>query len=510
MRRSTSPALRMQGICKSYGGVQVLKDINLDVVSGQALGLLGQNGAGKSTLIKILSGVEKPTSGEILIEEKLVRFRTAAQAQASGISTIHQEIFMVPDLSVAENLCLSHLPRRGRWFDRKSLYREAEQSIEALGFSINVRAKASSLTVAEKQVVLIAKALRQEARVLLLDEPTATLPAPDVVRLFDLLNSLKARGTGLIYISHRIDEIYEMCESVMILRDGQGISNISTLDFSRDAAIKTMLGQSQNTDQTNPAVKWNFAKQNSETKVTERVLPVPALEARNLCDDSLLRDISLRVMPGEAISVTGLVGSGQSELASCLFGDRRVAFGEIFVGNSKSIKMTPKVAIASGIGFVPEDRKTQGLVLEMDVGQNLTMANLNSIAPRGFLDRRIEKRTADSAISTLKIKTLGSRQCVERLSGGNQQKVVVGKWLAAGAKVLLMCEPTRGVDVGAREDIYREINTFLASGGSVIIFSSEIDEALMCHRIYVMAHGRVVGEFTNDETDPENIMALLR
>lgn len=527
MQVVTAPVVSLRGICKSYGPVQVLKNIELDLGASEALGLLGQNGAGKSTLIKILSGVERPTAGEIVIAGEPAHFRTTADAQAAGIATIHQEIFMVPGLSVAENLCLSDLPRRRRMFDRKTLYRDAEESIESLGFEIDVRAAAGDLTVGEKQVVLIAKALRQKARVLLLDEPTATLPAPDVVKLFELLRKLKSGGTGIVYISHRIDEIYEICEDIMILRDGQHVATRKTAEFSRHEAVRTMLSQMGDTDVLTPSTKWNFAKHSVvpdgvealaglDDVATSQPIPAsevdstPALEARGLNDDALLRDISLRVMPGESISVTGLVGSGQSELASCLFGDRRIVSGEIVIGGRRKRRMTPKAAIAAGFGWVPEDRKTAGLVLTMDVGENLTMANLPAVAPRGFLDRRIERRIADDVIGTLKVKTRSSRQSVERLSGGNQQKVVVGKWLVAGAKVLLLCEPTRGVDVGAREDIYREINSFLAAGGSVIVFSSEIDEAMMCHRIYVMGHGRIVGEFAHQEANADKIMALLR
>ncbi|WP_259363024.1 sugar ABC transporter ATP-binding protein [Paenarthrobacter ureafaciens] len=492
--------------------------MDLDIHAGEAVGLLGQNGAGKSTLIKIISGVEKPSQGLISLDGAPADFRSTHEAQIAGIATIHQEIILVPQMSVAENLCLSDLPRKGTVLDRRALYQEASQAIKALGFDLDVRAPADQLTAAQKQVVLIAKALRQKAKILLLDEPTATLPAPDVTKLFELLRKLKQEGTGIIYISHRIDEMYEICDHIMVLRDGKQVMTEKTAFLPRQEAVRKMLG----TDPVGalqprqepvlesplePSRKWNFAQVGRERYPEDAP---PAFEVRNLTDQELLDDITLRVRPGESIAVTGLVGSGQAELAACLFGDRKFSSGHIYVDGKRLRAVHPRTLIAAGVGWVPDDRKTQGLVLSMDLSENFSMANLRKIAPRGWVKRKLEKRIADEAIKTLKVKCQGSGQQVGRLSGGNQQKVVVGKWLTAEAKVLLLSEPTRGIDVAAREDIYKEINEFLATGGAVIVFSSEIEEALMCHRIYVMGSGAVVAEFDQHETDLNQVMSLLR
>ncbi|KRE76008.1 sugar ABC transporter ATP-binding protein [Arthrobacter sp. Soil762] len=501
------PALSLRKVSKSYNDVAVLSGIDLDISKGEAIGLLGQNGAGKSTLIKIISGLEKSSAGQMFIDGALVNLRSTHDAQNLGIATIHQEISLIPKMTVAENLCLSSPPRKGWAIDRGALNLEADQAITALGFEIDVRSLAEKLTVAEKQVVLIAKALRQKAKILLLDEPTATLPAPDVVKLFELLKRLKNEGTAIVYISHRIDEMYEICEKIMVMRDGRHVTTRTIAGLPRQEAVRSMLGGTSTTNALNPAAKWNFAR---ETKPHQPEEAEPALEARGIRDGELLRNISLKVMPGESVAVTGLVGSGQSELAACLFGDRKFTSGQVMVGGKEIGSVKPRTLIAAGVGWVPDDRKSQGLVLNMSLSENFSMANLPLVAPHGWLNRNLEKRMADQAIDTLKVKTLGGTQHVGRLSGGNQQKVVVGKWLIAGANVLLLSEPTRGIDVGAREDIYKEINAFLAQGGSVVIFSSEIEEAMMCHRIYVLGHGSVVAEFDQGDTDIDHIMSLLR
>jgi ribose transport system ATP-binding protein len=513
-----TPALSLRGISKKYADAQVLTNIYLDVHAGEAVGLLGQNGAGKSTLIKIISGVEKPSQGRIFLDGAAAEFRSTHEAQNAGIATIHQEIILVPHMSVAENLCLSDLPRKGKVLNRRALYKEARQAITTLGFDLDVRAPAYQLTAAQKQVVLIAKALRQKARILLLDEPTATLPAPDVTKLFELLRKLKQEGTGIIYISHRIDEMYEICDHIMVLRDGKHVMTEKAASLPRQEAVRKMLGTDpvsslepwQNPSSEpmlEPSQKWNFAHTEYKRRTDSAH---PAFEVRNLSDPELLFDVTLRVSPGESIAVTGLVGSGQSELAACLFGDRQFSSGHVYVDGKKLKSVRPRALIAAGVGWVPDDRKTQGLVLNMDLSENFSMANLRLIAPHGWLQRKLEKRMADKAIETLKVKCQGNGQQVGRLSGGNQQKVVVGKWLMAGAKVLLLSEPTRGIDVAAREDIYKEINAFLDAGGSVIVFSSEIEEALMCHRIYVMGSGAVVAEFDQHDTDLNQVMSLLR
>jgi ribose transport system ATP-binding protein len=505
--------LSVQGISKSYEGVPVLQNISFDLAAGRGLGLLGQNGAGKSTLIKILSGVEQPSSGSLLLDGKRVHFRNSADAQRVGIATIHQEIHVVPYMNVAENLCLSDIPHRGPFVDRHSAAVASQALLDSLGFSLDVRAPANSLSAAEKQVVLIAKALRQKARVLLLDEPTATLPAPDVTKLLDLLHALKANGTAIIYISHRIDEAYNVCEDVIVLRDGRRVLSGATQETPKLTAVRTMVADTSNPaareSETllDPAEEWNFSRHNP--LATEQ-RNVPALETLDLTDGAMINDVSLHVAYGEAVAVTGLVGSGLSQLAACLFGDRTVTAGDLKMNGQSAFGQRTRQRIAVGMGWVPEDRKSQGLVLDMDIARNLSMASLQTIAPSGFLLRGKERRNSLDLISRLRIRCRGPEARVATLSGGNQQKVVVGKWLLAGSKILLLSEPTRGIDVGARGDIYREINSFLALGGAVILFSSELEEAFMCHRVYVMAHGSIVGEFDANSLDEAEIMSRMR
>ena len=501
-----TPTLSLRQVSKQYVGVTVLSGVDLDVHAGEALALAGQNGAGKSTLVKIICGDEHPSEGEIFLGGERVEFRSPQEAQRAGIATIHQEITLVPRLTVAENLCLSRVPTSHGLVDRNELFRVADESIKKLGFKIDVRASAESLSVAQQQVVLIAKALHQDARVLLLDEPTAALSVPDAERLFTLLDHLKARGAALLYISHRLDEMYRICDRIMILRDGRHISTHEIDKIDRKEVVRQVIGGKA----VGAASAIIEGRQigGTKPKAADETTKL-ALEITGLNDGGLLNDVSIRIERGESVAVTGLVGSGSSELGACLFGNHKRTSGKVYV-NGREIKAAkPRAMIRAGVGWVPDDRKTQGLVLGMDVGQNISMANLPAIAPRGVLQRSIEQTLARSVIGTLGIKTRGPGQRAETLSGGNQQKVVVGKWLAAGAKLLLMSEPTRGVDVGAREDIYREVHDFVSQGGAVVMFTSDIEEALICDRLYVMARGRVVGEFERGAISLEEIMRLV-
>ena len=515
MAAERGPLLSLRGISKSYVGVDVLQDISFELCAGMGLGLLGQNGAGKSTLIKVLSGVEQPSSGTLHLDGQPVRFRNTADAQRVGIATIHQEIHLVPNMSVAENLCLSNIPRWGPIVDKRAALVAAEYLLRSLGFDLDVNAKANSLSAAEKQVVLIAKALRQQARVLLLDEPTATLPAPDVSKLLDLLRSLKANGTAIIYISHRIDETYDVCEDVVVLRDGRCVLSGPTGNTSKSTAIRTMVADTSSPAAPHapgalldPAKEWNFNRHNP--LVSKQRKEAPALEVLALSDDTMLKSVSLSVARGEAVAVTGLVGSGLSQFAACLFGDRKMTGGDLRVNGRSIVGQRTRQRIAAGLGWVPEDRKSQGLVLDMDITRNISMASLKAIAPLGLLQGAKERQNALSLISRLRIRGGSPNAPVGTLSGGNQQKVVVGKWLQARSRILLLSEPTRGVDVKARGDIYREISSFLTLGGAVIIFSSELEEAFMCHRLYVMAHGSIVGEFSAGALNEADVLLQMR
>jgi ribose transport system ATP-binding protein len=501
------PTLSLREISKSYTGVPALSGVNLDVHAGEAIGLMGQNGAGKSTLVKIISGAQGPSAGTIAMSGRTVRFQRPADAQAAGIHTIYQELSVVPQLTAAENIFLSDLPRRGGAVNWAKLRRAAREALGSLGFDIDVEARVRDLPLAQRQAVEIAKVVHHKAKVVLLDEPTATLPMPDVEKLMGILHGLKADGVSILYISHRLDEVYELCDRVTVLRDGQQITTASTKDLPADEAVRQMIGDKLLGGMVGQVGARTHRRLNPN-KVAED--QTPALEVRSVSDENILRDISLTVMPGEAVAVTGLLGSGQSELATCIFGSRPRTSGDIYVGGRKLASRSPRATIRAGLGWLPEERKVQGLVLGMGVAPNLTVTDLGQVSRLGYLRRRSEQRLARKLVSRLAIKANGIDQPVGTLSGGNQQKVVFGKWLLAGSRVLILSEPTRGIDVAAKEEIYREMRNFLAEGGSILVSSSEIDEALMCDRIYVLGRGRVVAEFTHDGIEHDRLLALLR
>lgn len=499
--------LRLRDISKSFSGVQALSSVNLDVRPGEVLGLLGQNGAGKSTLVRIVSGAETPSAGEILVDGVPVQFQAPGDALAAGIFTIYQELSLVPQLSVAENVYLSGLPRRGGLVNWAQLRRTARDTLESLGFDIDVDTVVADLPLAQRQAVEIAKAVHHRAKVVLLDEPTATLPRPDVAKLFELIRRLRSDGVSILYISHRLDEIYDICDRISVLRDGHHIATHPTSEVGPGEAVRLMVGDRLAGGLVGQLAQGGHSRINVSSPRTDGP---PALEVRSLSDEHTLRDVSLSVMPGEAVAVTGLVGSGQSELAACIFGSRPRASGQVFVAGREIPPRSPRRVIRAGLGWLPEERKLQGLVLEMSVSANLTLASLRKVAPVGFLRRRFEKKVAQQMVGTLGVKTAGVEQKVGTLSGGNQQKIVFGKWLLANTRTMIFSEPTRGIDVAAKEEIYREMRNFLSQGGSVLVLSAEIDEALMCDRIYVLGRGRIVGEFPHEGIDSDRLLGLLR
>lgn len=499
--------LSLRGISKSFPGVQALADVDLDLYAGECHAVLGQNGAGKSTLVKIVSGAQRASTGTIALGSVPLDIHSPAQAQAAGIYTIYQEMSLVQGLSVAENVYLSDLPKRGGVVNWSALRRSAQEALHGIGFSIDVEKPVRALSVAERQAVEIAKALHHKAKVLLLDEPTATLPAPDVKKLFEVLRRLKGAGVSILYISHRLDEVYEICERMTILRDGRHITTQAVSVIMPDEAVRFMVG-----DRLTGGLVGQLGAGGRRRINTQKVDPTarPVLDVRGLSDQNLLRDVSLTVRPGEVVAVAGLVGSGQSELAGCLFGATPRASGEILVdGVEKSVR-SPGAAVKAGLGLLPEERKTQGLVLGMSLAANVTMASLGRVARAGFLRRRSENALAQRTVESFGVRATGVDQKVGTLSGGNQQKVVFSKWLVANAKVLIFSEPTRGIDVAAKEEIYSAMRGYLEDGGSALVISSELDEALMCDRIYILSRGRVVAEFDHDDVEHDRIVSLLR
>ena len=490
--------LRIEGIVKSYPGVRALKGVSLSVARGTIHGLAGQNGAGKSTLIKILSGAEEPDAGRIYLGGKPVRIRNPPDAQNAGIQTIYQELSLVSQLSVAENIFLGNLPLRsvGRIVDWPEMQRQAREALSRIGFDLDVRKPVSSFSVAEQQAVELAKALRKKARVILLDEPTSTLPPPDVKRLFKVLKSLAAQGETMIYITHRMEELFELCETISVLRDGQVAATINTASSKTADVVTAMIGKALHGSIAEAALSEGKKPRLGPGR-KDRVL----MSVDGLAEDGKVQETTFKLYEGEVLGITGLVGSGQSELISLLAGARQKSRGTItFEGKPVSFA-SPRDAIRLGIGLLPQDRKAHGFVPDMSVADNMTLASLPMFSRLSIINDRKATQTAKSMAERLEMRIFGVSQPMKTLSGGTQQKGILARWLVRSARLLICDEPTRGVDVGAKEEMYELIANFARSGGTVIIASSEISEAVFCDRVLVMARGSVVAELDHDEID---------
>ena len=486
--RSGAPELQLDGVTKSYPGVQALKGVSFSVRRGSIHALAGQNGAGKSTLVKILSGAESPDSGSIRLGGELQRFRDPTDAQRAGIHTIYQELSLVPSLSVAENIFLGQLPRRGgAAVDWQRMQSQARIALDRVGFDLDVRRPVGSYSTAEQQAVELAKALHKDARVLLLDEPTSTLPLPDVERLFTVLRSLSAQGVTLLYISHRMDELFSLCDAVTVLRDGVNAADLTTADSKPSDVVTAMVGKS-----------------------LEGSIAAAALSARDLSEHGYVDHVSFELREGEVLGVSGLIGSGQSELAGLIAGARKRTSGEIRVDGQVADFRAPRDAIRRGIGLLPQDRKAAGFIPEMGVAGNITLSSLPQFSRLSVIQSRRERAVAGEMIDRLGMKVSGVNQPLKTLSGGTQQKAILARWLVRQSRILVCDEPTRGVDVGAKEDMYELLREFARAGGTVVVASSEITEAMMCDRVLVMARGRVVAELDHDEIDPSGNAILER
>jgi rhamnose transport system ATP-binding protein len=492
----SKPILELDGISKRFPGVQALTDAHFDVRAGEVHALLGENGAGKSTLIKIISGVHKPDTGEMRINGQRVSFNTPREAQAMGIATIYQELSLYPELSVAENIFMGHAPRGFLGaVDWRTMRRKAQEILDSLEiYDLDVDSKVGSLTVGKRQRVEIAKALSLNARILIMDEPTAALTEADVQRLFGIVRLLRERGVGIIYISHRMEEVFTLTDRVTVLRDGHYVGTKPVQDVSSDELIEMMVGRT---------IENLFPK--LDTKIGQ-----PVLEVRNLWNKPLCRDVSFTVRAGEIVGLAGLVGSGRSELAQTIFGFTPAQSGEILLNGDPIRVRTPADAMKHGIAYVPEDRGTQGLIREMRIRENVSLAVLKTLTQSGFIDNRQERDLANKAIQQLSIRAYSAEQAVNKLSGGNQQKVVVSKWLASNPKLLIMDEPTRGVDVGAKSEIHRLISELAAQGLAILMISSELPEVLgMSDRVLVMREGRIVAEFDRKDATQQNVVSAM-
>jgi ribose transport system ATP-binding protein len=498
--------LQLDGITKSYPGVRALKGVSFSVRRGSIHALAGQNGAGKSTLVKILSGAESPDAGSILLGGEPQRFREPMDAQEAGIHTIYQELSLVPSLSVAENIFLGRLPRKGGTaVDWRRMQTEARDALDRVGFHLDVRRPVGSFSTAEQQAVELAKALHKDARVLLLDEPTSTLPMPDVERLFTVLRSLSEQGVTLLYISHRMDELYSLCDAVTVLRDGVNAADLETAASKPSDVVTAMVGKSLEGSIADAALRGERSPRLGVGHKDNVILAVD-----HVSEDGTVDDVSFELREGEVLGLSGLIGSGQSELAGLVAGARKRTSGEILV-DGKSVDFgAPRDAIRRGIGLLPQDRKAAGFIPDMGVAGNITLASLPMFSRMSVIDSRREKHVASDMVARLGMKVAGVSQPLKTLSGGTQQKAILARWLVRDARILVCDEPTRGVDVGAKEDMYELIREFARAGGTVIIASSEITEAMMCDRVLVMARGRVVAELAHDQIDPQGHAILER
>lgn len=479
------PLLEMTGIEKSFSGVRAVRQGRLELVAGEVHALLGENGAGKSTLIKVLAGALAPEAGRIRIGGREVRPRTPAEARRFGVAVIYQEFNLVPSLSIRDNLFLGREQARGGWI-RAGLERQVcGELLERVGLERTPETPVRNLSVAEQQLVEIAKALSDDARIMVMDEPTAALSEREVERLFRIVRALQQAGLGIVYVTHRLDEVFALADRATVMRDGETIATRPVSELNRSRLIELMVGR---------ALESEFPRRGHRSGG-------PRLAVRGLCRGRAVRDVSFEVRRGEVLGLAGLVGAGRTEVARLLFGADRPEAGAIEVdGRSVRIRC-PRDAIRAGICLLTEDRKNQGLVLGLPVLDNFALPNLGTFSKAGWVRQRAVLGVWARFADQLRIRVQGPAQRARELSGGNQQKVVLAKWLQANSEVLLFDEPTRGVDVGARFEIYQLINELAAAGKAVLLISSDLPEVLgMSDRILVMAGGRVTGEIADRET----------
>jgi ABC-type sugar transport system ATPase subunit len=496
------PVLNMEGISKTFSGVKVLNNVRMELYPGEVHALMGENGAGKSTFMKILAGIHSPDhGGAIYLKGQPISWKDPVDARNRGISVIHQELNLSPNLTISENILMgSTFPRNRlgmvKWDE---VHECAQKVLDSMGSNLNPRQLVSTLSVAQQQMVEIARALSFKAEVLIMDEPTASLTDKEISKLFQIIDDLKKQGVAIVYISHRMDEIFKISNRFTVLRDGEWITSGPIEETNPDHLVKLMVGRDLK----------DLFNRTKASKTTRSHVGAPVLELKNVSDNTIVKDVSFKIYPGEIVGLAGLVGAGRTELVRALFGVSELKSGEIYVdGKSVNIK-SPIDAISNGIAHVPESRKEQGLFLSMSVKENLLMAELKKHSKSGIVSWKQVNASADQFIKELNIKIASPEQQVSNLSGGNQQKVVIAKWLSIGPKVLLLDEPTRGVDIGAKTEIHKIVSKLADKGLAVLVISSELPEVLgISDRILVMCEGRLRGELSREEATQEKIMHL--
>lgn len=488
----SEPILQLTNISKSFAGVHALRGVQFDLRPGEVHALLGENGAGKSTLVKVITGVHQPDTGEILLSGQPVRLASPRDAQKHGIAAIYQELSLFPDLDIAENIFAGRQPAgAGGWIRWGSMYKAAERLMESLGVHLDVRTKARSLSIAQQQMVEISRALSLNARILIMDEPTSALTLSEVADLFRIVRRLRDDGTAILFISHRLDELFELADRVTVLRDGQYVDTRTMAGVTREDLIRMMVGR---------MVHNLFPKK--QVDAGEVILRVESLTRRGKFEN-----ISFDLRKGEILGVAGLVGAGRTEVGEAIFGIDPATSGTIHIqGKAVRIK-DPRQAMELGLAYVPEDRQHHGLVLPMDIAENITLPVLSEYANNGWLDQKDARQSAYQSARQMEVKAATLWQKVRELSGGNQQKVVLAKWLGTNPRILILDEPTRGIDVGTKAAVHSLMSELAAQGIAILMISSELPEVLgMSDRILVMREGRVTGLFNREEATQEKIM----
>ncbi len=515
------PLLRMEGITKRFAGATALDGVDFALAAGEVHALVGENGAGKSTLVKIMTGAYRRDAGRVWLGGAPVAFDTPAAAQDAGVVAVHQEVHLLRYRTVAENICLGREPRRWGVIDWAAARREAERAMAAIGLDLDPRATLGALDAARRQMVALARGVSLGARVLVLDEPTSSLADREVEALFDVVGRLKARGVGLVYISHRFDELYAVCERVTVLRDGRLVGERPLAGLERLDLVALMLGTSREAVAAGAATGFGRrgARPGAAATADPRVRggdvqrapeTGPLLDARNLRRGARLRDVSVAVRPGEVVGLAGLLGAGRSETARALFGADPADGGAARLGGEAFAPRAPHEAIARGVAFLSEDRKADGIIPELSIRENLTLAALPALTRGGVVSRARQRALVDRFMTRLGIRARDADQPIRELSGGNQQKVLIARWLATSPRLLLLDEPTRGIDVGAKAEIRALVEELAASGLGVLMASSELDELVEgCTRVAVLRDGRSVGELSGDALTADGIMRAI-
>ena len=486
--------IEMRGIDKAFGGNKVLRNAGLTINNGEIHALIGENGAGKSTLMKILTGVYTKDAGTVIVDGKEVSYKNPKEAEEAGIVFIHQELNVLFDLTVEENMFMGkEITNRLGVCDTKAMRNEVNRVLDKLGVRINPNTRMDRLSIGQQQMIEIAKALMIDAKVIIMDEPTAALTQSETQILFQIIKNLKEKGVSIIYISHRMEEIFELSDRITVLRDGQYIATKRTIDTDMNDVVKMMIGRE---------IGERYPERNSK-------IGTVIFEVKNLNCPGLFKDISFQVHAGEVLGVSGLMGAGRTEIMKAIFGDMPNVTGKIFIDEEEVINKNPRQAMKNGIGFITEDRKLEGLMIEDSIMKNISIANLGKISKKGVIQNKLEKNLIKENIEELHIKCIGPSHECTNLSGGNQQKVVFAKWIDTDPKVLILDEPTRGVDIGAKKEIYNIINKLAATGVGIIMVSSELPEVLgMSDRIMVVREGEITGILPKEKANQENIMTL--